>query len=175
MTSTLHEVGSQPESPNLDLVFVHGLGGHWLKTWSHTGERSGFWPRWIAEDNRDLRVWSLDYPAERTAWRGPSMSILEHADDVLDCLRFKGLGARPLVFVCHSLGGLLVKQILRTAAERNQPDIKQVGEATTGIAFFATPNTGSRIASFAGHALAMRWHGLDHSAWPIAARRSCVS
>jgi hypothetical protein len=153
LSSTLHPVGTHPGQPRLDLVFVHGLGGHWLDTWSHTGEKTGFWPRWIAEENPDLAVWSLEYPAVRTAWRGPSMSILEHADDVLDCLRVARIGKRPLVFVCHSLGGLLVKQLLRSAAER--PRVRHIGEATIGVAFFATPNTGSRLASFAGSALAL--------------------
>lgn len=146
-------MGTHPEQPRLDLVFVHGLDGHWLETWSHNGEKTGFWPLWVAEEHPDLAVWSLEYPAVRTAWRGPSMSILEHADDVLDCLRVARIGQRPLVFVCHSLGGLLVKQMLRTTAERK--DVRHIGEATMGVAFFATPNTGSRIASLAGSALAL--------------------
>jgi len=93
LTSTLHPIGPHNGNPSLDLVFVHGLGGDWLETWSHTGEKTGFWPRWIADDKPAFQVWSLEYPAVRTAWRGPSMSLLEYADDVLDCLRLSGIGA----------------------------------------------------------------------------------
>ena len=47
----------------------------------------------------------------------------------------------------------MVKQLLRTSAESNDAAISRIGEATAGVAFFATPNTGSRLASLAATSL----------------------
>jgi len=58
-------------------------------------------------------------------------------------------GNRPLAFVAHSLGGLLVKQLLRTAVELHIPGWKAIAANTKGILFLATPHTGSSIASLA--------------------------
>lgn len=48
--------------------------------------------------------------------------------------------ARPIVFLGHSMGGLLVKQALINA--HNNPKHIPVKDATVGIAFFATPHHG---------------------------------
>lgn len=47
---------------------------------------------------------------------------------------------RPIIFLGHSLGGLLIKQALINAY--HNPKYTPVRDATTGIAFFGTPHKG---------------------------------
>jgi len=51
----------------------------------------------------------------------------------------------PIIFVAHSLGGLVVKQALVTA--KNNDDYKKIREATVGLVFFAVPHRGGHGAS----------------------------
>lgn len=47
---------------------------------------------------------------------------------------------RPIIFLCQSLGGLLIKQALRTAGD--YPLYVAIKTATQGIVFFGTPHRG---------------------------------
>ena len=74
------------------------------------------------------------------------MTLYERAENVLECLASNNIGQRPLVFITHSLGGLLAKQILRTANESSDGDWKSVANHTRLVAFLATPHTGASLA-----------------------------
>ena len=110
------------------MIFIHGLGGDAFGTWRGGKEDSSSWPHWLGQEFPDVGVWSLDYAASPTRfarvlglfWKrkqdsGYSMALPDRASQVLDLMVQHRLGERPLLFVCHSLGGLLVKQILRKA------------------------------------------------------------
>ena len=60
----------------------------------------------------------------------------------------RGLGQRPLLFICHSLGGLVAKQILRTSYDAIQSESKRtVFNNTCAVLFLATPHVGAELAS----------------------------
>lgn len=133
-----------------DLVFVHGLGGDARTTWMREpDDRATFWPGWLAEDFPALGVWTLGYAADVSAWQRESMPLPDRGNAVLEQLVNDGLGERALIFVAHSLGGILVKQILNAAESQGVPRWRQIAQATRGIAFVATPHSGANIASFA--------------------------
>ena len=54
--------------------------------------------------------------------------------------------ARPIVFVAHSLGGIVVKQALVLA--KTEAKYESISNHTKGIFFFATPHQGSDFASY---------------------------
>lgn len=54
---------------------------------------------------------------------------------------------RPIVFVGHSMGGLLVKQALVLA--NNRPDCEDIRFSTAGVLFLGTPHEGATIAGYA--------------------------
>src|ERR1700730_9275401 len=82
----------------LNVVFVHGLGGHPYGTWRRGAEGSAFWPEWLARDIPGLAVWTLAYDAPPTNWLGTAMPIQDRAKNVLEWLpgrrELRGAGLR---------------------------------------------------------------------------------
>ena len=144
------------------MVFVHGLGGDAAATWRYGVEDSTSWPHRLGGEFPEVGVWSLGYPAAPTKWTrflgwfcerwrdaGYSMALPDRAAQVLDLIVQRGLGRRPLLFICHSLGGLLVKQLLRKADDATEPQKRQVATNTRAVLFLATPHAGAELASLA--------------------------
>jgi len=52
---------------------------------------------------------------------------------------------RALLFVAHSLGGIVTKEALRRSygCQMHQPHLRTIYEATRGIVFFGTPHSGA--------------------------------
>jgi tetratricopeptide (TPR) repeat protein len=76
------------------------------------------------------------------------MPLPERAGQVLDLMAKKGLGERPLLFVCHSLGGLLLKHILRISNDTTvDPAMQRVAGNTRAVLFLATPHFGADLAT----------------------------
>lgn len=127
---------------------MHGLGGDGDGTWRSASGES--WLEWLAQDIPAIAVWSLSYPAGSTKWtaEGEGMAIPERAANLIPTLRYYGIGSRRTIFVCHSLGGLIVKQILRHSSEMALPDWQVLTDSTVGVVFLATPHSGSNLATF---------------------------
>lgn len=53
--------------------------------------------------------------------------------------------SRPLVFVAHRLGGIVVKEALRRSrgCEIHQSHLRSIYDSTSGIVFFGTPHGGA--------------------------------
>lgn len=151
---------SQPQwSPTVDLIFVHGLNpvnheGHALRTWTHT---SGVcWPRDLLPSyvgpNARISVFSYNSNA---AFATSSATVSDHADSLLDrlqALRQQSDVAHlrrsdpnedsiPIIFVAHSLGGLVVKKAL-VRAQANERLYGSIPRSTRGLVFFGTPHHG---------------------------------
>jgi alpha-beta hydrolase superfamily lysophospholipase len=134
------------------IVAIHGVGGHAFKTW--TDNDGHLWLR----DSLPAHVPKagvLTYGYDSAVLFGKSkMRIHDFAVDLLSRLRFEQLKSpgkeRRLIFICHSLGGLVLKQALITASL--QPDqYGMILKSTYGAVFMGTPHQGSRSASLARH------------------------
>jgi alpha-beta hydrolase superfamily lysophospholipase len=145
MMMALIKVGGT-ENPDRvgDVVFVHGLNGDPRASWSST--EANFWPHWLAQDCPMLGIWSIGYNAAASAWRGTAMSLFDRANNLLAELQAEGVGTKPLCFIAHSMGGLLVKQMLRNA-DSVAPEFHLFSSAVRGVIFLATPHTGSNLAN----------------------------
>lgn len=66
---------------------------------------------------------------------------------------------RPLIFIAHSLGGIIVKQALVWA--HREPRYQSIKDHTLGIVFFGTPHRGSGKANY-GKTLANVAAGVMH-------------
>ncbi|PMD55379.1 uncharacterized protein K444DRAFT_511611, partial [Hyaloscypha bicolor E] len=126
------------------LVFVHGLNGHPERTWTDQDTRF-FWPRDIHREIDGIRVVTFGYPAgvEWSLSRN-LMGIHDHAVDLLTLLRNERdstSSTTPLIFVCHSLGGLIVKEALISA--QNDENFASIYNCTRALLFFGTPHRGA--------------------------------
>lgn len=101
----------------------------------------------------NIRVLGVNYDTSVSLWTGicpeeAQRTPLEvRARDLLDQLLQAGVGRRPVMFVCHSMGGLLVKNMLVMAYESENPDMINFAKNGKGIVFYSTPHRGSSFAS----------------------------
>ncbi len=72
--------------------------------------------------------------------------MFERAASVLDHMASLGIGTRPMIFVTHSLGGILTKILLRRSTMSEDSDCKAISENTRLVVYLATPHTGSSLA-----------------------------
>jgi hypothetical protein len=135
------------KASKLDIVFIHGLTGDCVETWtSKNGTEDIYWPEWLCEDF-PVGVYAIGYPASvYSKWAKQEMNLYERAVNALECLTSNNIGKRPVAFITHSLGGILAKQILRTANEASDVDWKALATQTRLVAFLATPHTGASLA-----------------------------
>ena len=103
----------------------------------------------------DARVLTYGYDTHIRHWAGQQAnqsSIRDIAWNFLIALTAsrREEPTRPLVFVVHSLGGIIVKELLRRSngCRLEQPDLRKVFEATKGILFFGTPHHGADLRGF---------------------------
>ncbi|VDL82668.1 unnamed protein product [Nippostrongylus brasiliensis] len=87
-----------------------------------------------------MRILGLDYPSSLMQFRRITESLQVRADRFKHQLAAAGIGRRPVIFICHSMGGLLAKRLLL--------DLPELAEKTVGILFICTPHRGSPIAAW---------------------------
>ena len=115
-------------------------------------------PFWLADilpqDHKDARILTFGYDSKVTKGFMSSTSkngIFQHGNSFLRAVgRVRtGCRQRPIVFVAHSLGGLVVKQALIEARKQtDEADLLDVYDSTHAIIFFGTPHRGSDLASW---------------------------
>lgn len=140
--------GCRDANRHLDVVFVHGLAGDAEQTWRHASGPECYWPKWINESLPQVGVWACDYDAAMTRWGGDALPLFDRAVDILGKLTLAGFGKRPIVFITHSRGGLIVKQLLRSARELGVSDWTPIAQSIRGIVFIATPHSGSDLSNY---------------------------
>ncbi|OHE90416.1 hypothetical protein CORC01_14293 [Colletotrichum orchidophilum] len=128
------------------IIAVHGLNprskndaDHAWDTWrTPSGPTGRLWlrddlPKYVP----DSRIFIYQYNA--TAVYGKDRStFIDKANDLR--LEREDVESRPILFLGHSMGGLLIKQALINA--HNNPKYTPIKNATRGLAFFATPHHG---------------------------------
>lgn len=159
--SELHKIpGCDNAARKADVVFIHGLGGDAHMTWSNDKNHENSWPYWLGAEFPDVSVWSIGYAASPSKWTrvlgwfsakkrdsGYAMALPERALEILDSMQQTGIGERPLLFVCHSLGGLVAKQILRKSSDSIDPAKRQLSTNLGAVLFLGTPHSGSFLAT----------------------------
>ncbi|KAN0079157.1 Alpha/Beta hydrolase fold [Elaphomyces granulatus] len=140
---------TDPKHIHVDLVAVHGLNGDAKRTWTHR-ETNALWLQdFLPRDVKNIRVMSFGYSAS-AAFGNTTATIADHAKDLLACLVDKreeeDEKTRPIIFVGHSLGGIVIKQALFQA--KIEPQYQTISEVTVGIIFLGTPHRGSEKASY---------------------------
>lgn len=97
---------------NIDIVAIHGLGGDPKGTW--TDNNGKLWLRdFLPAEIPNARVLSFGYNSSITFSKSVTdiTNAAEMLLDRLDCVRSGVAGTRPIIFVSHSLGGIIVKKV----------------------------------------------------------------
>ncbi|KAI9792951.1 MAG: hypothetical protein M1816_001273 [Peltula sp. TS41687] len=143
----------------VDLVFVHGLGGTSRLTWSKNKDLDLFWPHKFLPTEPDMtgaRILTFGYDASfRPRSRKNTTTVLDFAKDLLfemkyakdegdDGLRDLEMGQRPIIFVVHSMGGLIVKEAYMQGLYDR--DYERIVESISAIVFLSTPHRGTNLA-----------------------------
>ncbi|RDW85279.1 hypothetical protein BP6252_02869 [Coleophoma cylindrospora] len=131
-----------------DIIAITGLDGHAYGSWRAKDEP---WRMWLHH------FLSRDLPSCRTMIYGYNSKLSSHGiDNIMDYGReflealkrarsSKGLRERPLIFIAHSFGGIILAHCLIKAVQTNEsdhPTIAALYKATYGILFFGTPHKG---------------------------------
>jgi len=135
-----------------DIVFVHGLRGHRLNTWTKEGI---CWPKDLLPNERALsnvRILSFGYDSRVVDFGGHAslISLFKHSITLLNGLCSERDDTnRPIIFVAHSLGGLIVKDAIHYADTHRstRPDLATILDATRGVMFLGTPHRGSAVTT----------------------------
>ncbi|KAI5806088.1 hypothetical protein EDC01DRAFT_638617 [Geopyxis carbonaria] len=146
--------------PTVDIVAVHGLGGDVYGTWtakaaSPTGE-DVFWLRdLLPAEVPKARILSYGYNSDPVKWMeaASTNNVHQHAHTLVTELHYfrrkKNERYRPIIFVCHSLGGIVVKQALISSNNNSinhNEDLRSIKTSTYGVLFLGTPHMGSDLA-----------------------------
>ncbi|ORY59728.1 uncharacterized protein BCR38DRAFT_326985, partial [Pseudomassariella vexata] len=126
----------------VDIVFVHGLNGHRIYNWTKQGV---CWPRdLLAQDVPNARIitWGYASPVADTN------AFADLAERLLGDIARARIGtSRPIIFVGHGIGGLIIKEALVTAAMSrvfgSHNELGNVYPRTVGVLFLGTPHTNS--------------------------------
>ena len=112
---------------SVDIVFVHGLTGDAYNTWLHKNTRVHWPSQLLRQDIPDARILSFGYDADIVNFWNPASNsrLTNHAENMVgDLIRKRertNSETRKILFVAHSLGGLVIEYALshsRSAVER---------------------------------------------------------
>ncbi|KAL2840901.1 hypothetical protein BJX68DRAFT_271365 [Aspergillus pseudodeflectus] len=138
----------ETETVTADIIAITGLDGHAYGSWRGKGNLGRMWLRDFL---------SKDLPRCRTMIYGYDSKLFSHGvDTILDYGRelmveikkirsTKELQQRPLFFITHSFGGIILAHCLVRAIQAmddDHPAITSLHKATYGMVFFAAPHKG---------------------------------
>jgi len=140
-----------------DVIFIHGLGGDSTGTWTFVDtagrreskqEISSFFPSVLSADFPEINFWTLDYSAHVTKWsENPKYNELTRVcNEILEYLVGTRICEKPLILICHSLGGIVAKILFKKSASSKSKRLRRFSENLRAISFLATPHKGSKWA-----------------------------
>ncbi|WP_346303543.1 hypothetical protein [Pantoea sp. Morm] len=155
--SKIHHMAGDREAGK-HVVFIHGLGGHYKDTWSCGRDKNVFWPAWLAENESGVCVWSIEYESKVAYFIDDAMPFKDRAANIAKSLFIKKeLKTGEIILIGHSMGGLIIKQVIRIAEDLKhlRDEANQFLSRLTGIGFIGTPHTGSDLSTI-GNMLPVR-------------------
>jgi len=126
------------------VVMVHGLGDNSADCW-HEKQSGEYWPERIRCSSafHDYSIFLGGY--ETSKFTSGAHGFDDCAEDLLDGLQLSVKGRKPvlehkaIIFVCHSLGGIITRYLLESKREKFQDQF-------LGLALISSPSTGSAWA-----------------------------
>ena len=148
----IFELSEKGLAKTVDVVAVHGILGDAFETWKHENGKS--WLKgFLEKDLPSARIMTFGYDSAVAFSKGVG-TIEDNARYLLNQLSAEraasgsqGSDGRPIVFICHSLGGIIVKKAMVLAHERSsEVDFKDILDNTKAMTFLSVPHRGSDAA-----------------------------
>lgn len=147
------------------MVFVHGILSSGEGCWRN--ENGAYWPD-LVKDEPDLPSLGIYVFTYRTGIFSGSYSLGDIVDALKEHMRLDGLFECPLlIFVCHSMGGIIVRRLIVQRAM----DLVAT-ETEIGLFLVASPSLGSTyadwlspLARLLGHAQADALRFVRNNEW----------
>ncbi|KAK6346638.1 hypothetical protein TWF696_006758 [Orbilia brochopaga] len=136
---------------SIDIIAVHGLGEHPDKAWTYSSEQADHKDvNWLKDTDMlpaelpKARIMTFGY---NSTWYGPEavkQRLSNIAKEMLTDLVYerKDCQDRPIVFVGHCLGGLVMQKAY-ILAKTIGDDYPGIGKSVTGMVFIGTPHRGA--------------------------------
>ncbi|KAI1778475.1 hypothetical protein F4818DRAFT_456303 [Hypoxylon cercidicola] len=154
--TTLYD-GTKDKDNAVDLIVVPGLSSHPYGSFKSPQAPTENWLRdYLPQTLPDIRVLVFGYNSTLVDRQGKE-NILSYSSGLLDAISScraasnapSGSGQnkteqRPIIFLAHSLGGLLVKQALVNAKDSDKEKHQKILKSCYGFLFFGVPNRGLR-------------------------------
>ncbi|XP_014602802.1 PREDICTED: protein SERAC1-like [Polistes canadensis] len=128
--------------------------------------RTQCWPMdWLPRDVPYLRILGVNYDTNLSMWtplcpiESLKSTISDRSNEYINKLLIADVGKRPIIWVCHSMGGLLVKKML--VEEWKTGDKHNICKNTRGIVFYSTPHRGSHIAALTQATQMLVWPSIE--------------
>lgn len=130
----------KPSNSDLTVVFVHGFLSNGKDCWKN--EASGaYWPEILKNESEHDSIGIYVYTYQTNFFSG-TYSLGDVVDDLKERLQLDHvLSSKALVFVCHSMGGIVVRRYLVS----REHDLKEVA---VGLYLVASPSLGSNYANW---------------------------
>jgi WD40 repeat protein/pimeloyl-ACP methyl ester carboxylesterase len=145
-----------PIEPLVDFIFVHGLRGGSFKTWRKHDDVRYFWPQtWLPWDSdlSHVRISSFGYNSDWMEWKDSILNIHDFGRSLLGEItispHLKRDSNTPIIFIGHSMGGLVVKKAYLLA----QQEARGISDRIKCMFFLGTPHRGSDSASLLNNLL----------------------
>ncbi|KAJ4253826.1 hypothetical protein NW762_010221 [Fusarium torreyae] len=138
----------------VDICFVHGLTGSRTSTWRARGQ-SEPWPKTLLPPVLSkARILTYGYDAYVVSKSVASSNrLVDHAMNLVTDLTNDRIScnasSRPLIFVAHSLGGLVCKEAILISRNNPNSHRREIFNRLKGIIFMGTPHKGSWMADWA--------------------------
>ncbi|KAG6091390.1 hypothetical protein E4U14_001084 [Claviceps sp. LM454 group G7] len=144
----------------VDIVLVHGLNGDPQKTW--TASNGCFWPADLlptalkgAHANILTYGYNADVYSRKNDRSASDNYIHQHAQTLVTNLtmfrKSEGTFRNPIIWVSHSLGGILVKRAILYSNDvkaTHHEAYRSIFISTYGLIFLGTPHAGSDAATW---------------------------
>ncbi|XP_066591524.1 protein SERAC1 isoform X2 [Prorops nasuta] len=124
------------------------------------------WPKdWLPIDHPYIRVLGINYETNLSMWspfcpiESTKSTLHERSNEYATKLLMAGIGKKPIIWVCHSMGGLLVKKML--VEEWRSGDSHNICKNTRSILFYSTPHKGSRVAALRQMTQMLIWPSIE--------------
>ncbi|CAG8410489.1 unnamed protein product [Penicillium salamii] len=127
----------------IDIVLVPGIGTTLPENWPFANQE---WLATLPDPSLEVRILAYEYASPfastKPSWESILMlgyDLLQHLSAVRSLSGPDATAKKPILIVCHSLGGVIIKQAL-CIANKQFPRYGSILNAIAGVIFLSTPH-----------------------------------